>query len=349
MPGLKDFNIKKTDGTKLLLYSALVMAVVVIGGTLGYSRLEGWDVLDSLFMTIITITTIGYGEVHPLDQSGKTFTIILILFGLGAVAFAVRNATRLMLEGELADILGRRKLEQKIKKLKDHYIVCGFGRMGRIICQELASSPVPFVVIERNVENIEDAAWEKYLIMHGDADRDETLVEAGIKKAKGLISVVSTDADNLYIVLSARGLNDGLYIVARAGDEGSEQKLLRAGASKVISPYHIGADRIAQAMLRPAVVDFIEFATQSENMDLKMEEVTMAKGSSLVGRAIKDSGIRQDLDIIVVAIKHADGKMEFNPNPGSILREADCLIALGRPEQMKLLEKITSANDAAGK
>ncbi len=185
MPSLKDFNIKKTDGAKLLLYSALALAVVVVGGTLGYSRLEGWNVLDSLFMTIITITTIGYGEVHPLDQSGKTFTIILILFGLGAVAFAVRNATRLMLEGELADILGRRKLEQKIKKLKDHYIVCGFGRMGRIICRELASSPVPFVVIERNVENIEEADWERYLIMQGDADRDETLVEAGDKKGQG--------------------------------------------------------------------------------------------------------------------------------------------------------------------
>ncbi len=346
MPGLMDLNLKKTSGAKLFLYSALALAAVVMAGTAGYCRLEGWNILDSLFMTVITITTIGYGEVHRLDRTGKIFSIILIFFGLGAVAFAVRNATRLMLEGELADILGRRKLEQKIKKLKDHYIVCGFGRMGRLICRELAGGPVPFVIIEKDMGNIEEADWEKYLIMQGDADRDETLVEAGIKSARGLISVVSTDAQNLYIVLTARGLNEGLYIVARAGEEGSEHKLVRAGANKVISPYHIGADRIAQAMLRPTVVDFIEFATRSENIELKLEEVKVGSGSPLVGRAIKDSGIRQTLDIIIVAIKRADGKMEFNPNPNSILREADCLIALGRPEQVKLLEKITSANGA---
>ncbi len=339
-------NLKKTSGARLFIYSALALALVVAGGTAGYCRLEGWNILDSLFMTVITITTIGYGEVHRLDQTGKIFSIILIFFGLGAVAFAVRNATRLMLEGELADILGRRKLEQKIKKLKDHYIVCGFGRMGRLICRELSGGTVPFVIIEKDAGNIEEADWEKYLIMQGDADRDETLIDAGIKRAKGLISVVSTDAQNLYIVLTARGLNEDLYIVARAGEEGSEHKLRRAGANKVISPYHIGADRIAQAMLRPAVVDFIEFATRSENMDLKLEEVKVGSGSPLVGRAIKDSGIRQKLDIIIVAIKRADGKMEFNPNPNSILREADCLIALGRPEQVKLLEKITSANGA---
>ena len=332
---------KYRESLRKMLYPLLVVAVVVMTGTLGYTLLEGWPVFDSFYMTIITLSTIGYGEVHQMDSTGRAFTVFLIFIGVGTAAYAIKTATKLMLEGELKDIFGRKKLETTIKNLKGHYIVCGFGRMGRLICKELARKPVPFVVIERDAPAISEADREKYLIIEGDADRDEVLIEAGIKEAAGLITIVSSDADNLYIVLSARGLNPDLYIVARAGNEGSEQKLLRAGASKVISPYLIGADRMAQAMLRPAVVDFIEFATQSENLELQMEEVTLKKGSSLSGLAINQCGIRQDLGIIIVAIKRADRSMEFNPNPTSILNEGDCLIALGRPKQLKALEEIT--------
>lgn len=334
-------RLREIEPARMLWYSVVAVAVVVAGGVIGYSTIEGWSLLDSLFMTVVTITTIGYNVGHTLDRPGEIFTIALIVFGVGTVAYALKNATKLMLEGELKGILGRRKLEQKIRELKDHYIVCGFGRMGRLICRELARKPVPFVVIEKKAENITEADWEKYMVIHGDADKDETLLEAGIKRARGLIAVVSTDAENLYIVLTARGLNPDLYIVARAGEDGSEQKLRRAGASKVISPYLIGADRMAQAVLRPAVVDFIEFATQTENMELKMEEVTISRGSSLAGLAINKSGIRQELGIIIVAIKRADGKMEFNPAPDAVLHEGDRLIALGQPEQMKVLEEIT--------
>jgi voltage-gated potassium channel len=332
---------KYRESLKTMLYPLIVLAVVIMAGTAGYATIEGWPVFDAFYMTIITLTTIGYGEVHPLDQGGRGFTILLIVFGVGTAAFAIRNATKIMLEGELKEIFGRKKLEKKIKNLKGHYIVCGFGRMGRLISRELARKPVPFVIIEKNTSNLTEEDWEKYLIILGDADRDETLVEAGIGQAQGLIAVVSSDAENLYIVLSARGLNPDLYIVARAGEEGSEQKLLRAGASKVISPYLIGADRMAQAVLRPAVVDFIEFATQSGNIELQMEEVTIKKGSSLAGLAINQCGIRQDLGIIIVAIKRGDGKMEFNPSPTAVLNEGDCLIALGQPRQLKALEEIT--------
>jgi len=333
---------KKLDNAAEMLWFSLAAVVAVASiGTLGYVYLEGWSFLDAMYMTVITLATIGYGETNKLDTTGRVFTIFLILFGMGTVAFAIRNATKMMLEGELQQLFGRKKLEQKIKKLKDHYIVCGFGRMGRLICRELERKPVPFVVIEHDTKDISETDWARYLIMQGDADKDDILIEAGIKRAKGLITVVSTDADNLYIVLSARGINPDLYIVARAGEEGSEQKLLRAGASKVISPYLIGADRMAQAILRPAVVDFIEFATQSENIELQMEEVTISLGSSLAGLAINQCGIRQDLGIIIVAIKRAEGKMEFNPSPTAILHEGDCLIALGQPSQLKVLEEIT--------
>ena len=332
---------KYQGATRMLIYSLVTVLAVATIGTLGYMYIEHWSLLDALYMTVITLTTIGYGETHALDTSGRTFTLFLIMFGVGTVAFAIRNATKMMLEGELKQMFGRKKVEQKIRKLKDHYIVCGFGRMGRLICRELMRKPVPFVIVERDTALISEADWEKYLILQGDADKDDTLVEAGIMHAKGLITVVSTDADNLYIVLSARGLNPNLYIVARAGEEGSEQKLLRAGASKVISPYLIGADRMAQAVLRPAVVDFIEFATQAENMELQMEEVTINSGSPLSGLAINQCGIRQELGIIIVAIKRGDGKMEFNPNPASVLHEGDRLIALGQPAQLKVLDEIT--------
>ncbi len=332
---------KEISSERLLWLSLIVVAVVVLTGTLGYTMIEGWDPFDSLYMTIITLTTIGYGEVHVLDRAGRIFTVVLIIFGVSTVAFAVRNAAKLMLEGELGAIFGRKKLDKKIKELKDHYIVCGFGRMGRLICREFMRKPVPFVVIERDAAVFQEEDWEKYLIIVGDADKDETLTKAGIGRAKGLITVVSTDADNLYIVLTARGLNPDLYIVARSGEEGSDKKLKRAGASKVISPYLIGADRMAQAVLRPNVVDFIEFATQSENIDLKMEEVTINKGSALGGMALKQSGIRQDLGIIIVAIKRVDGTMDFNPSPVSIINEGDCLIALGQPDRLKALDELT--------
>ena len=324
-----------------MLYPILVVAVVIMTGTLGYTAVEGWPLFDSFYMTIITLSTIGYGEVYHLDTAGRVFTVFLIFIGVGTAAFAIKTATKLMLEGELRQLFGRNKVEQTIKNLKGHWIVCGFGRMGRLISKELERKPVPFVVIERNTASLSDSDRERYLIIEGDADKDEVLIEAGIRNAAGLVSIVSSDADNLYIVLSARGLNPDLYIVARAGEEGSEQKLIRAGASKVISPYLIGADRMAQAMLRPAVVDFIEFATQSENMELQMEEVTIKQGSSLAGLAIRDCGIRQDLGIIIVAIKRGNGKMEFNPNPAAVLNEGDCLIALGQPKQLKALEEIT--------
>jgi voltage-gated potassium channel len=241
-----------------------------------------------------------------------------------------------MLEGELQEAFGRRRLEKRVRELKDHYIICGFGRMGKIIGRELRNRGVEFIAIEKNPISYEK---EEMLILEGDATQDDILKESGIERAKGLITVLSTDAENLYVVLSAKGLNPDLYIVARAGEEGSEQKLLRAGADRVISPYHIGGLRIAHTVLKPAVVDFIEFATKAGNIDLQMEEIPIPESSGLIGLTLDQCGMGRELGIIVVAIKRATGEMRFNPTFRTTIKLGDTLIVLGEVSKLKILEE----------
>ncbi|MGW8273371.1 MAG: potassium channel family protein, partial [Thermodesulfovibrionales bacterium] len=255
--------------SRVLLIPLFLFFVIALG-CVGYSLIEGWSLLDALYMTIITLTTIGFQEVKPLSQSGRIFTIVFVLFGVGVVAYTVNSSLRMIFEGEIQKVFGRRKLEKKIKSLQNHFIVCGYGRMGQIICRELREKKVPFVVID--TEPREMQPLEGMLFIRGDATKDDVLRAAGIESARGLVSVLSTDAQNLFVVLSARGMNPGLTIVARAGEDGSEQKLIRAGADRVVSPYHIGGLRIAHSVLKPAVVDFIEFATRTGNIELQMEE-----------------------------------------------------------------------------
>jgi voltage-gated potassium channel len=287
-------------------------------------------------MTIITISTVGYKEVGDLSTGGRLFTIILIISGVGTVLYALSAGARFMLEGELQEAFGRRRLEKRVRELKDHYIICGFGRMGKIIGKELRNRGVEFIAIEKTPISYEK---EEILILEGDATQDDVLKESGIEKAKGLITVLSTDAENLYVVLSAKGLNPGLYIVARAGEEGSEQKLLRAGADRVISPYHIGGLRIAHTVLKPAVVDFIEFATKAGNIDLQMEEIPIPESSGLIGLTLDQCGMGRELGVIVVAIKRATGEMRFNPTFRTTIKLGDTLIVLGEVSKLKILEE----------
>lgn len=312
--------------------------MVIALGTAGYSVIEHWEFLDALYMTIITLTTIGFQEVKPLSQEGRVFTIIFVLFGVGVVAYSVNSGLRMIFEGEMQKTFGRMKLEKKVKSLRNHYIVCGFGRMGQIICRELKEKKVPFVVIEKEPREFDPD--ENILFLSGDATKDEVLKESGIEHAQGLVSVLSTDAQNLFVVLSARGLNPRLTIVARAGEEGSEQKLLRAGADRVVSPYHIGGLRIAHSILKPAVVDFIEFATRTGNIELQMEEVGVDAGSRIAGRTIDESGIGRQLGVMIVAIKRADGVMKFNPTSKTTIHPGDILIALGETPRLSGLEEM---------
>lgn len=319
------------------VYSLSLIALVVAVGTTGYVILEGWGAFDALYMTVITITTIGYGEVYKLSRAGRVFTVFLIFFSVGAVFYSLNNAARIIIEGELKDIFGRRKLKKRLYSMKDHYIICGYGRMGGIIARELSEKGAEFVIVEKAREVVSEVG-EEFTIVEGDATKDDTLREAGIERAKGFISVLSTDADNLYAVLSARELNPNLLIVARAGEEGAGQKLIRAGADRVVSPYREGGLRIAHSVLKPAVVDFVEFATKAGNIDLQMEEVRVEEGSAFAGRSLDECGIGRELGVIVVAIKGVDGEMRMNPIHSSKIQAGDTLIVLGEMSKLKALE-----------
>ena len=323
-----------------LRYSILALVAIISFGTLGYAFIEDWHTFDALYMTIITLATVGFREVHVLSPEGKVFTIFLIISGTGIIAYTLSSLIQFTLEGQLRKILGRKKLESRINKLKNHYIICGYGRIGHLICRELQSRPIPFVVVERDPQQIERLERDGHLYVEGDATDDETLQETSIEQAKGLITAVTSDTDNVYITLTARGLNPNLFILARAGEEGAEKKLMRAGASKVISPYTIGASRMAQAILRPSVVDFIELATASEHLELQIEEIKVSEKSLLAGKSVVDSGIRQSMGIIIVGIKASDGTMTFNPPPTKNIEPDSVLIILGERPAIDQLEKM---------
>lgn len=323
-----------------VLISLIALFCVILLGTIGYSYIEHWTYLNSVYMTIITLSTVGFREVQYLSDNGKLFTIILIVCGTGLLAYTAGSLIQFMVDGQLRKILGRKKLLQQIAKLENHYILCGYGRIGNFICHEFQAKPVSFVVVESNPELCEKMNEEGILFVNGDATDDEVLISAGITKASGFITAVTSDSANVYITLTARGLNPDLFILARAGEKSTEKKLLRAGASKVISPYVIGANRMAQAILRPSVMDFIEIATAHQNLELQIEEIRIRSGSDLINKTLMSSDIKKELGIMIVAIKkNGTNKMLFNPSPQALLERGDILITLGEPQAIKNLEK----------
>lgn len=323
------------------LFVLIMLLCVLAFGTFGFMFFEHSSFMDSLYMTMITITTIGYGEIFPLSTTGRIFNMVLIVVGVGLVMLTFSKITEAVVEGELRAIYGRLNMKKKVAELSEHYIICGFGRIGRVICNLLQEEGKPFVVIENSPKVIRELTDLNYLFLDGEASSDDMLLKAGVQKAKGLISVVSSDADNVYITLSARGLNNDLYIMARStGTEGGETKLLRAGANKVISPYYIGACRMAQHILRPTVTDFIDLTVHGGELGLRMEELAVSDHGRIVNKTLMDSNIRRDFNLIVVAIKRGQGEMLFNPNPTSMILKDDTLIVLGDYSKIKELEKI---------
>lgn len=335
------------DPVRHLKISVFVLGLLITVGVTGYMGIEGWNFLDALYMTVITLGTVGFREVHDLSDAGKLFTMGLIVVGVSVLGYIVGSLAQIMFEGQFQRIIGRKKVEKRIDALQDHYIICGFGRIGALICKEFAAKPLPFLVIEKHPEVHDKLHQEEYLHIRGDATEDETLLRAGIKRAKGLISVVTSDTENVYITLTARGLNPDLFILARSGEEGSEIKLKRAGANKVVSPYVIGGSRMAQAILRPNVVDFIEIATGREHLELQMEEILIPADSSFAGENLVSSGFRKETGVIIIGIKKAVGKMVFNPNPHAKMEANDTLIVLGEPAAIQKLEQLISCSNCA--
>ncbi|MBT0652137.1 potassium channel family protein [Geomobilimonas luticola] len=335
------------DPVRHLKISVFVLGLLISVGVTGYMGIEGWNFLDALYMTVITLGTVGFREVHDLSDAGKLFTVGLIVVGVSVLGYIVGSLAQIMFEGQFQRIIGRKKVEKRIDALQDHYIICGFGRIGALICKEFAAKPLPFLVIEKHPEVHDKLHQEEYLHIRGDATEDETLLRAGIKRAKGLISVVTSDTENVYITLTARGLNPDLFILARSGEEGSEIKLKRAGANKVVSPYVIGGSRMAQAILRPNVVDFIEIATGREHLELQMEEILIPADSSFAGENLVSSGFRKETGVIIIGIKKAVGKMVFNPNPHAKMEANDTLIVLGEPAAIQKLEQLISCSNSA--
>jgi voltage-gated potassium channel len=326
--------------TTRFIFDLFIFAIILIGGCIGFVVIEGWDVLEALYMTIITLTTVGFQEVHPLTRPGKIFTMVLIVSGVGFILYFLGSIARMMVEGTIKDVLGRRKLEKQISRLHGHYIICGFGRIGRTVSQLLMEKPLEVVVIERDPEAIPVFQEKNIPFVSGEATSEENLLKAGIQKAKGLVAAASSDADNVYITLTARGLNPNLFILARAAEESSKIKLSRAGADKVVSPYDIGARSMANTLLRPTVIDFIELAMHNRSLDLQMEELTVGERSEIKDLTLMESGIRKDFDLIVVAIKKKTGEMIFNPSSQAKIQVGDILVALGDRENLSRLEKI---------
>jgi voltage-gated potassium channel len=320
----------------------LALAFVLLAGTAGFHFIEGWPWFDGFYMVVTTLTTIGYQEVHTLSHAGRVFNVFVIFAGVSLLFLGLGSLTQALLEFELRSLFGRRKMDREIGRLSDHYIICGAGRVGRSAARELARKPAPFVIIEQNEAKAGRFNNQNWLVLVGDATQEQTLRLAQIERARGLVAATTTDATNLYIVLTARGLNPKLKIIARASEEDAEKHLLTAGADSVVSPYIFAGHRIAHSFLRPHVVSFLDTATTHLGIDLEIGEVHVGQGSAFAGRTIESSRIRQERGVIVLAIKRGQG-MRFNPAPDERIEPGDYLIAMGEPTQLRQLEQMATS------
>ncbi len=317
-----------------------LLLLITLIGTEGYHLIEGWSFVDSFYATIVTLATVGYGDFYPVTTAGRIFAVFLIVVGVGTMAYTFAIIMENFMEGRLKKLLGRGKLERQLKRMKNHHIICGCGKIGHIICEELAEEGADFVVVDSNLQVIQKMEEKCFTYVAGSATDDETLLAAGIERAKSVVCTLPSDADNLYIVLTAKELNPHVYIMSRFEDDLSERRLLKAGADRAISPSKVGGMRMTQAILRPAMLDFIEITTTRQSLELRMEELIVCKESNVVGKNLVESGIRREYGLIIVAVKKDSGKMIFNPSASYLIEPMDKLIALGEESDLVRFSEI---------
>ena len=329
------------------VYLLAAVGVTLATGTMGFVLIDHYPPFDAFYMTLITMTTVGYGEIHPLSHAGRIFNSFLIAFGVTTIFIAIGAMTQTIIEREFGEAIGKRRNKRMIDKLKDHYIVCGFGRVGRGAAAELHHAGVPFVVVDSDPDRVERAIFAGMLAVAADATRDETLHQVGIERARGLVTALATDADNLFVLLSAKGLNPRIYVAARAAEEGAEAKMRRAGADAVFAPYSITGHRLAQSLLRPHVVQFLDFTTKDIGMDIAIEQVRVSESSEMVDKNLRQMQLSRDVGVIVMAIRRADGQMLFNPTADAAVHAGDFLIVMGSQENLRMLEGLVAEGRGA--
>jgi voltage-gated potassium channel len=332
--------LNKLSGPEMGLVIGLVLVFIcIILSTVGFYLIENWTLLDSFYMTVITISTVGFREVNPLSPAGRLFASFVILTGLGSAFFATTMLGRVILEGEFRGTVGRRTMKRKISDLRNHSVVCGYGRTGKIVAELLHEDGYSFCVIENDKQKEEALGETGYPYIIGDATQEVVLREAGVDRALGVMALLPSDADNLYLTMTAKGISPEVNVVARAFDQDAEMRLKRGGANNIVSMHKIAAHRVIQGTLHPAVEEFVDLVTDRQQLSLFVEEAKLRPGSELVGRAIKDTGIRIRYGVIIVTIKKAGGEMIFNPDADSVLMEGDTIVAIGEKSNLaRLLE-----------
>lgn len=319
-----------------ILFALLAVSIVIGFGTVGFFLIEGWSVLESLYVAVQTVTTVGYGDVTPATRNGRIFSTIFMLAGVGVVLYALTTTVHAIVQSELIATFGQRRQSRKMSKLRNHFVICGAGRVGSHLVRALLGSEETFIVIERDQQKVSELTDLGVIVLVRDATLEETLREAGVEHARGLAACLPDDADNVYVVLTARDLNPRLHIVARAAEEQAESKLIRAGANRVVAPTIIGGHRMAMALTKPAVDDFIGSITANK-LELAFEQLEVEPSSSLVGQKLSQTNIRSELDIVVVSIRRSNGQILFNPSGEATIESGDILIAIGHAESLMKL------------
>lgn len=326
---------------RILVIVGAIASVLLIG-TVGFVVIEDYSWFDAFYMALTTVSTVGYGEIRHLHTAGRIFNSFLILVGVTAIFLGVGAMTQTIIELELTGYFPKRRMKRMIEKLKDHYIVCGYGRVGRAAVTELQRAEVPFIVLDRNEAKVERAIHTGVIATLGDSTLDEHLRAVGISRAKGLIAALATDADNLFLVISAKTLNPMLNVASRVIEEEAEPKFRRAGADAVFMPYNMAGSRLAQSILRPHVVEFLEVATAESEMKVSIEQVKVGGGSEFVDKSIRQLQLRKQVGVIVLAVRKQDGQMVFNPDPDTLIQSGDYLIAMGSDSQLRDLTALVA-------